>query len=113
MRRRIHITGASCSGATTLGATLAERLSVPHFDTDDFYWYPSRPKFERKRAVKERIRLLRAALLGVPGWVLSGSLNPWGNELGATCSFSGAGTKALRPHYRSWWIEPHRVYELV
>ena len=81
MRRRIHITGASCSGATTLGATLAERLSVPHFDTDDFYWYPSRPKFERKRAVKERIRLLRAALLGVPGWVLSGSLNPWGNEL--------------------------------
>ena len=56
MRRRIHITGASCSGATTLGAAVAERLSVPYFDTDDFYWYPSRPKFERKRPVKERIR---------------------------------------------------------
>ncbi len=81
MRQRIHITGASGSGTTTLGAALAERLSVPHFDTDDFYWYPSRPEFERKRPVKERIRLLRAALLGVPGWVLSGSLNPWGNEL--------------------------------
>ena len=81
MQRRIHITGASGSGTTTLGAALAERLSVPHFDTDDFYWYPSRPEFERKRPVKERIRLLRAALLGVPGWVLSGSLIPWGNEL--------------------------------
>ena len=81
MRRKIHITGASCSGATTLGAAFAERLSVPHFDTDDFYWYPSRPKFERKRPAKERIRLLRAALLRVPSWVLSGSLNPWGNEL--------------------------------
>ena len=81
MRRRIHITGASGSGTTTLGAALAERLTVPHFDTDDFYWYPSRPEFERKRPVKERIRLLRAALLGAPGWVLSGSLNPWGNEL--------------------------------
>ena len=32
MRRRIHITGASCSGATTLGAAVAERLSVPYFD---------------------------------------------------------------------------------
>ena len=81
MRRRIHITGASGSGTTTLGAALAERLSVPHFDTDDFYWYPSRPKFERKRPVKDRICLLRHALLGVPGLVLSGSLNPWGNEL--------------------------------
>ena len=81
MRRRIHITGASGSGTTTLGAALAERLTVPHFDTDDFYWCPSRPKFERKRPVKERICLLRAALLDVPGWVLSGSLDPWGNEL--------------------------------
>ena len=76
MQRRIHTTGASCSGTTTLGAALTERLCVPHFDTDDFYWYPSLPKFERKRPVKERLRLMRAALLGVPGWVLSGSLIP-------------------------------------
>ena len=81
MRRRIHITGASGSGTTTLGAALAERLSVPHFDTDEFYWYPSHPEFERKRPVEERIRLLRAAMFGVPGWVLSGSLNPWGDQL--------------------------------
>ena len=80
-RRKIHITGASGSGTTTLGAALAERLGVPHFDTDDFYWYPTHPEFERKRPEKERLRLLRAAFLDVPGWVLSGSVNPWGNEL--------------------------------
>ncbi len=81
--RRIHITGASGTGTTTLGAALAARLDVPHLDTDDFYWHPSSPPFQAKRPVAERLELLRAAFLFQPGWVLSGSINSWGDELAA------------------------------
>ena len=34
---RIHITGASGSGTSTLGAALANHLCVAHFDADNFY----------------------------------------------------------------------------
>ena len=81
--RRIHITGASCSGTTTLGAALAARLDVPQLDTDDYYWHPSSPPFRTKRPVAERLELLRAAFRSRPGWVLSGSVTGWGEELAA------------------------------
>jgi adenylate kinase family enzyme len=35
---RVHIFGASGSGTTTLGRTLAERLGVRFFDGDDYFW---------------------------------------------------------------------------
>lgn len=77
---RIHILGASGSGTTTLGERLAERLGLPFHDTDRFYWLPTEPPFREKREVRERCRLLRAALSQSESWVLSGSLCSWGAE---------------------------------
>jgi adenylate kinase family enzyme len=76
------VTGASGAGVTTLGGALAGALSVPQLDTDDFYWLPSDPPFRHKRAIPERLRLLGEALDRTPrGWVLSGSLDGWGDPL--------------------------------
>src|SRR5882724_4682241 len=80
-RRRIHLTGASGVGATTLGRRLADRLSCAHFDTDDYYWLTSDPPYRLKREIPERLRLLREALDAAPAWVLSGSLDGWGDPL--------------------------------
>lgn len=79
---RIHITGASGSGTSTLGAALAAQLAIAHLDTDSFYWAPTEPPFTTKRNPAERLRLIREAIAGAPrGWVLSGSLMKWGDPL--------------------------------
>jgi adenylate kinase family enzyme len=75
---RIHITGASGAGVTTLGGALADALAAPHHDTDDYYWQPTAPPYREKRDVADRLRLMRAIFLDRPDWVLSGSLDPWG-----------------------------------
>ncbi|MFD2236309.1 adenylate kinase [Aureimonas populi] len=77
---RLHITGAACSGVTTLGETLAAVLGAAHVDSDDFYWMPTDPPFSTKRAPQDRVRLMADAL-GEEGWVLSGSLMGWGDSL--------------------------------
>ncbi|HIP76906.1 MAG TPA: adenylate kinase, partial [Kiloniellaceae bacterium] len=55
---RLHITGASGSGTSTLGRALSEHLGIAQFDTDDFYWQPSDPPYTVKRSAEERLRLL-------------------------------------------------------
>ena len=75
---RIHITGASGSGTTTLGAALAQQLSLPHFDGDDYYWLPTDPPYTSKRDKAERNRLLLADQLDHHKCVLSGSMTGWG-----------------------------------
>ena len=76
----IYITGASCSGVTTLGSGLASALGARHVDCDDFYWYPTNPPFSTKRPPADRVRLIKEAL-GEDGWVLSGSFDGWGDTL--------------------------------
>jgi len=79
---RIHITGASGCGVSTLGAALAVRLGATHLDTDDFYWLPTDPPYRQSRAIAERLRLVRQAFDAADGgWVLSGSLDGWGDPL--------------------------------
>lgn len=85
MPPRIHITGASGSGTSTLGRALADLLAVPHLDTDDFYWEAGDPPFTVKRGVAERLRLLGQAQ-GPGGWVLSGSLDGWGEPALTGCA---------------------------
>lgn len=77
---RIYLTGASCAGVTTLGRGLATHLSVPHLDVDDYFWMPTDPPFTTKRPPDDRVRLIAAAM-GSGGWVLSGSLDGWGDAL--------------------------------
>jgi adenylate kinase family enzyme len=79
--RRIHITGASGSGTTTLGAAVAHEISAKHFDADDFAWLPTNPPFTLRREPSERLAMFMASIEGVERWVLSGSLLRWGDEL--------------------------------
>jgi hypothetical protein len=100
------VTGASGAGVTTLGATLAGALSVPHLDTDDFYWLPSDPPFRHKREIPERLRLLDEALDRAPrGFVLSGSLDGWGYrtflEWAAVYDEGKQGGRS-RPRHEAW-----------
>jgi adenylate kinase family enzyme len=81
LRPRIHITGASGCGVTTLGAALAARLGVPWHDTDSYFWLPTEPAYVTPRAMADRIARLARALDDEVGWVLSGSLDGWGDAL--------------------------------
>lgn len=78
---RIHITGASGAGTTTLGRALARALSCAHYDTDDYYWLPTRPRYREKRPIEERHALLLRDLEPHGNWVLSGSLVSWAGPL--------------------------------
>jgi adenylate kinase family enzyme len=79
--RRIHITGASGSGVTTLGRALADALALPHHDTDDYLWQPTTPPYRELRPVEDRLRLMREMFLPRADWVLSGGLDGWGDTL--------------------------------
>ena len=79
MAARVHITGASGCGTTTLGRALAASLGVPHHDTDDVYWLPTDPPYVEARPVPARLELLERLLDATPGWTLSGSLSGWGD----------------------------------
>lgn len=74
---RIHITGASGTGTTTLGHALAGRLRIPHFDSDDYYWIPTVPPYQIKRDPSIRDARLTEDLAGHSAWVWSGSVSSW------------------------------------
>jgi adenylate kinase family enzyme len=79
--RRIHVTGASGAGVTTLGRALADALALPHHDTDDYLWQPTTPPYRVLRETQERLRLMREMFVPRADWVLSGGLDGWGDEL--------------------------------
>lgn len=81
MTLRIHITGASGSGTTTLGAALAQDLWLRHLDADGYYWLPGPPPFTTKRPAAERLARLRRDLGESQRVVVSGSICGWGLEV--------------------------------
>jgi adenylate kinase family enzyme len=78
---RVHITGASGAGVSSLGRALADALSVSHHDTDDYFWRPTNPPYTEQREPAERLRLMREVFLDRTDWVLSGSLDGWGDPI--------------------------------
>ena len=76
--RRINILGASGSGTSTLGRTVASALALPFFDSDDYYHAPSDPPFRNPRAPVERCAMLERDV-GAAGasWVLAGGVALW------------------------------------
>lgn len=80
-RCRLHVTGASGSGTTTLGRVLAATWGTPHADTDDYFWRPTRPPFTEKRAETDRVALMHEIFVPREAWVLSGSMVGWGSDV--------------------------------
>ncbi len=78
MTLRIHITGASGSGTSTLGAALAAALGGVHVDADDHYWLPTDPPFTHKRAAPAREAGVLAAVAAARIAILAGSVVGWG-----------------------------------
>ena len=81
MKNHIHVSGASGSGTTTIGAAAAKALGYRHFDSDSYFWAPSEEPFTAQRDRTERVELLENDLIKNECWVLSGSLADWGNKV--------------------------------
>ena len=79
--QRIHIMGASGAGVTTLGRATADALAFPHHDTDDYFWLPTCPPYRKKRDTADRLRLMGELFLDRSDWVLSGSVEGWGDSI--------------------------------
>ncbi|SCL20801.1 Adenylate kinase [Micromonospora pallida] len=79
--RRLLITGASGAGTTTLGRALATRWAIPHADVDDYFWLPTSPPFLHKRPAVQRVALMEALFVPRDAWILSGSLDGWGDAV--------------------------------
>jgi len=77
----IHIFGASGSGTSSLGHALQENYNYIHLDTDDYFWRPTNPPFVEKRAIAERLDLIRNDIGKSSRSVISGSLCGWGDTL--------------------------------
>ena len=78
---KIHVLGASGSGTTTIAKVLAKKLGYVHLDTDSYFWEETDIPFTKKRAVDNRIALLREDLQKDKNVILSGIFYPWGDEL--------------------------------
>jgi adenylate kinase family enzyme len=77
--KHIHVFGASGSGSTTLGANISKAKEYIHLDTDNYLWRAQVPPFGKLRNPLERNSLLDNDLRSKSPWVLSGSLNRWGD----------------------------------
>ncbi|NOU96875.1 hypothetical protein GC093_27170 [Paenibacillus sp. LMG 31456] len=78
MKNKIHILGASGSGASTLGRDLSMILPHVNLDGDDYFWIE---KFTEKRGLKARVQLLKEDLTNNKQWILSGAVCGWGDEI--------------------------------
>ena len=84
-RSRLHVTGASGAGTTTLARAVADSWAVPHADADDYFWVPTDPPYVDKRPDAERIALMEQVFLPREAWVVSGSMLGWGESVVARC----------------------------
>jgi len=82
---RLYILGASGSGTTTLGRAIADAWSVPHADSDDYFWMPSNPPYTQQRPAVRRVELMLEVFARRPAWVLSGGINGWGEKVLRRC----------------------------
>ncbi len=79
--RGIIVFGASGCGTTTIAEKLSKFLNFSHFDVDDYYWKKSEIPFTISIPPKERVIKLHKAIENSEGFVLSGSICGWGDEL--------------------------------
>jgi len=77
---KILIMGASGSGQTTLGKELSKHISFKFIDADDMYWLPTKPEYQKKRAVDIRLPMTLKEMQS-PNVVMAGSIMGWGDIL--------------------------------
>ncbi|WP_331965197.1 adenylate kinase [Ohtaekwangia sp.] len=77
---KINILGASGSGVTTLGLALAEKLHIPYFDSDLYFWERSDPPFTIRRDAQQRNLLINNDMGKYSRWILGGSVINWGDD---------------------------------
>ncbi len=75
---KIIVFGASGSGTTTLGRSIAQHRHWQHLDVDDYYWKPTVPMFQEKVPLNLRNQKLIEAYEKYSDVVISGSLVTWG-----------------------------------
>jgi adenylate kinase family enzyme len=78
---RIHITGASGSGTSTLGQSLALRLGFEWLDADAYFWEPTNPPFRVRRQKGERLCRIFDDLERFENAILSGCICGWDERL--------------------------------
>lgn len=66
--RRINVVGTSASGKTTLAASLAELVGVPHIELDALHWEPNWTE-----ASDEVMRQRVISAIAADGWVVDGN----------------------------------------
>lgn len=81
MKRKIHIFGASGSGTTTIAKIICDRLGYKHFDSDNYFWLPTKDTFTVERPINECLQMMGNDLSRCDNWILSGSLTGWGDVL--------------------------------
>ena len=76
MARGIIITGPAGSGKSTLGRIVAEALSIPYFDIDDFLWRWDTPQpYTVMRTREEKIAGLMDAIAPHAHFCMGGSMS--------------------------------------
>jgi len=74
---RINVIGASGSGTSTLGRSVASALDIPFFDSDDYFHAPTDPPFQKQRFAQERYEMMHRDLRPDRSWVLIGGIVGW------------------------------------
>ncbi len=78
---KLHIFGASGSGVTTLGQSLAEKLGLKYLDSDDYFWFNTEPPFTNRRNSNDRNQLVLKDINETKYWILGGSIICWGDNI--------------------------------
>jgi shikimate kinase len=68
--KRIFVIGTSGCGKSTLARRLSERLSLPYFASDDFYWEPNWKAASIERVEQELLQVVQQ-----DAWVLDGNFD--------------------------------------
>ncbi len=72
--------GASGSGQTTLAKQLSKHLGYGFIDSDDMYWLPTQPAYQKKRDIGQRLSKTLKQMKN-HNIVMAGSIMGWGEEL--------------------------------
>ena len=75
---KIYIIGSVGSGKTTLARKLSSRLSLPHYETDNFVWN-RHPDGDVRNSIEIRNALFREAIKQ-PTWIIEGVHTEWTQE---------------------------------